>query len=370
MNEGIYFGMSAEEYHAAPGLSHSGMRELAVSPLRYWHRYVNPDRTPQEPTPAQRLGTALHYLILEPGAFALRYGRKLRKEDHPKALVTIDDLKGWLAGNGLPTGHKRKQDLIDRIQEAAAKSEWAGPVLWDLVVEQHARENAGRELLDPEEFARIEAAASVARADPLIDALLSDGYPEVSIFVRDPETGVLLKCRLDHVTAQWTVDLKSFTNRRAKEQGQAIVDAIWYEGYYQQAVWYHDLRELASRKLAAGDLVCHGEGVLRLTDALSNHEGHRFAFVFVESEPPHELGAVLLAREPLNGAQPEEYWSEARRHQRRMVRLFAECRERFGDSPWRDRVEVRELLDADMPQLRYAESADLMPAGLLEASEL
>jgi hypothetical protein len=46
-----------------PGLSFSGMKDFAVSPLRYWYRNINPNRPPFEATPEMQLGSALHCAV-------------------------------------------------------------------------------------------------------------------------------------------------------------------------------------------------------------------------------------------------------------------------------------------------------------------
>ena len=57
--------MDNAAYHAHPAVSKSHLDLIARSPLHYWARYLDPDRQPLEPTPAMRLGTALHTHVLE-----------------------------------------------------------------------------------------------------------------------------------------------------------------------------------------------------------------------------------------------------------------------------------------------------------------
>jgi exodeoxyribonuclease VIII len=73
MKTGIYAGISNDAYHGGPGVSKSGLDLIARSPLHYWTRYLDPQRTPTEPTPSMRLGTAIHTAVLEPGEFAKRH---------------------------------------------------------------------------------------------------------------------------------------------------------------------------------------------------------------------------------------------------------------------------------------------------------
>ena len=62
--------ISNEEYHADPAISASQLKEIGKSPFHYWKRYVDPDRSPSEPTAAMRLGSLVHCAVLEPNAIA------------------------------------------------------------------------------------------------------------------------------------------------------------------------------------------------------------------------------------------------------------------------------------------------------------
>jgi len=57
--------MDNSAYHAHPAVSKSHLDLIARSPLHYWSRYLDPNRVTPEPTPAMRLGTALHTHVLE-----------------------------------------------------------------------------------------------------------------------------------------------------------------------------------------------------------------------------------------------------------------------------------------------------------------
>jgi exodeoxyribonuclease VIII len=63
---GIHQGISNEEYHKGPGLSSSGMKKIAISPLHF--------KTPQF-TDSEALirGTATHCAVFEPERFAEEY---------------------------------------------------------------------------------------------------------------------------------------------------------------------------------------------------------------------------------------------------------------------------------------------------------
>lgn len=143
---GVYDGLPAEEYHADPALSASGMKLLLDPgcPAQYrWER-----DNPPPPRKTFDFGHAAHRLVLGDGA-------KLR-------VLDFDDYKTKAA------------------QEAkkAAREEGAIPLL-------------------PDEMDRARAMAEAVRRHPIAGPLFRGGRPEVSLFFKDPATGVRLRARLD-----------------------------------------------------------------------------------------------------------------------------------------------------------------------------
>ncbi len=57
--------MENADYHAHPAISKSHLDLIARSPLHYWARYIDPKRVIPEPTPAMRIGSAVHTHVLE-----------------------------------------------------------------------------------------------------------------------------------------------------------------------------------------------------------------------------------------------------------------------------------------------------------------
>lgn len=62
-----------DPYHNSHGISASGLKLMAISPLHYWAKYLDPNREPDKQTPAMAIGSALHALVLEPETFAKLY---------------------------------------------------------------------------------------------------------------------------------------------------------------------------------------------------------------------------------------------------------------------------------------------------------
>lgn len=345
---GIYFDLPEDAYHSARGLSCSGMKHLTVSDLNYWHRNINPERAPDEDTEARRFGKAVHCYALERERFDRAFAAKLSEEDYPDALVTADDLKRFLGANGLPKSGKKKQDLIDRVVQSGLSA-----MVWDIELERHAALHAGKTFLSKDQFTRIDRAAEVLAADPYVTAALTGGMPEVSFFVRDPETGVMLKARMDYVRPRSTIDIKTFSNSRGKPVEKAIFEAIYYESYYLQCVFYHQVREIARRQLAAGEIQTFGNVSEQWLKGFLETRDHGFGLVFIESTEPFDLRFVLLKQAEVPGADTNAYWSTAQLRIADLTFRYAKCLERYGAEEWREQKPPHVLEDSDMPQLMF-----------------
>lgn len=184
----------------------------------------------------------------------------------------------------------------------------AGPELvvidaadWRTKAAKEARDaarDAGRVPLLPHEHTAVTTMAAALRAHPIAGELLNPEQmrAEVSLFWRDPESGVVRRARLDAVSTPDAdgqpviVDYKTTAKPANLDE---ISRAMWNYGYAMQADWYS---EAAAAVLGMGDA--------------------RFLFVFQETEPPHlvsvvepDLTALLIGR----------------RRNRQAIDLYAKC---------------------------------------------
>ena len=148
----VAYGMDAELYRAALGMSHSDSRQLRRSP---WHYRQLQDKPQQAKTPSavMQVGVLAHAATLEPDAFAKRY----------------------IVG---PDISKNSNAWRDFNATCAAKG--ASPI----TQAQHDQ---------------AQAIAQAARAVPDFAALLDGADTEVSMWWLCPDTGVLCKARADLV---------------------------------------------------------------------------------------------------------------------------------------------------------------------------
>src|ERR1035437_2800138 len=152
MSNETVIGMPEIEYHAAPGLSSTGMKWLLRSPKHYRQ---NMDHRVEKAV--FDLGHAVHAKVLGVGL---------------GVTVIPTDL---LASNGAASTKAAK----DWIALVRAKGEVP---------------------IKAEVFAKVDAIAEAVLSNPKAHTLLSlDGDTEVSLFADDPETGVHMRGRIDNL---------------------------------------------------------------------------------------------------------------------------------------------------------------------------
>lgn len=238
--------MPNEVYHAHPeGVSSSGLKLVERSPAHY--RY----QAARAPSRAMEIGTAVHAALLEPQVFADEY-------------VLLKDVK----------------DRRGSEYKAATKVHGTERVL----VASEADQVAGMQ-------------EAVLSNPAMSKRLNAEGWRELSLFVRDPETGVLVRVRYDLLTVSGiAVDLKSCQDARPEEFSKSIYNYA----YDLSAALYTDAFQWAT----------------------GNPIG-AFEFAAVEKEMPHGHKLYL---------PDETLLQEGRRRYREALNLFAEC-ERSGDWP-------------------------------------
>lgn len=244
---GIYPDIPEAEYHAdviVPGgsLSSTGARAILSSPARYaWDR----DHPPT--SAAFDVGTAVHTRVLGTGA-----------------KVDVLDFDSW---------------RTDAAKDAAALS----------------RAN-GRVPMLAKDYAPIDAMASRILAHKGARALLeSPGQREVSVFAPDPATGVWMRGRIDHLSDDAIVDVKTATSAEPGAFGRKSAEY----GYDVQAEWYSRL-----------------VGIVR-------GDVPPVLFVAVEKYPPYLVSVVEL---------DAEYAQIGKSRADRALRTYAACVE-SGDWP-------------------------------------
>lgn len=186
--------MTAEQYHAADGVSKSSLDWIAppYTPAHFHARFIA-NTLADEETPAKRLGSLTHRVILEPdtldGAFYVK----------PEGMTfTTKEGKAW------------RDDHSDR------------PII--------ANDDA----------TAIKGMRDAVWRHPLSKRLLTGAAKEQNLFATDA-TGVLRKGRIDVLKSGWPIaDLKTVAGTDDKWFERQNEECRWYV----QAAYYVDLAEL------------------------------------------------------------------------------------------------------------------------------
>jgi exodeoxyribonuclease VIII len=265
--------MSGADYHAAPGVSKSRLDAFAEkSPLHYWDRFINPDRLPEERTEAKMLGDAVHAAIGEPDTIGSRF--VVVPEDAPKRPTKT------------------------QLNAAKPSLESQGAIqYWKEFLAEHD----GKTILKPEQMATVIACRDACWLDPYVAGLLEGARFEQTYYAIDPETGALIKCRLDADRLEDGLILDFKTTEDASP------DEFWRSAkkyrYGVQDAWYSDVVDRAVGVPVA----------------------EQFAFIAIEKKRPNGVGVYFY---------PPEEVAAARQIARANLRDIAHYTNTYGDQKW------------------------------------
>lgn len=246
IEDGIYFDLPEDVYHAVERASTSGLQKMCVSPADFWREsWLNPKPPTLDEEQLKRkektraLGRAYHCARLEPAAFAERYYRKPAKLDYLGIFGVI--WNGTQAGDALADYGETKKRSSESVVEQCERLEDCGypHPIWPLIEARAAREARGKVGIDGIDWDSIATDMERLIGNKDIADLLSDGQPEVSIFWTD-RNGIKMKCRVDWLATGWWDDFKTFDNPYGKVLKQALNDALRFNRYHIQAVIYRE----------------------------------------------------------------------------------------------------------------------------------
>lgn len=279
---GIYFNLHEDAYHADPALSHSGMIKLLDSPLDYWETGpLNPMRQEYKASDAMIFGKRCHALLLEPKVFQETY-------------------------NVTGMGYDAKKKLINRTD-------------WD----------------------NIKASIDMIKAVPDAHAYFTKGYPEVSIIVVDPATGIRLRIRIDYMRTFGGSDYKRAKSLQNNQLGWFIAD----HGYDIQEWLYKYVMSLAKMGLRKGTMKAHGPHDVPWLKAFADDERVLFRFFFQRSTKPYIFRILSME---------EEIMQIARVRMEQAVDIYKRHIELYGAERWpAGKAEPEEFSAFHLPRRIY-----------------
>lgn len=196
------FETTAEDYHAAPGISKTGLDRAHQAPALFKFFRENPETL----TKAMEVGQELHTAVLEPEEFSKRYA--VLPED--PQILTKDGkpaVSPWATAEG--------KALIKALSEDGRK-----------LVLKHSD---AHEILTAAKVAHEHSRAAVLK-----------GIRELSFWWKDPETGLLCKCRPDVITVSRAPALVDYKSAQAVYPERVWQLQMHRRRYHVQAAFYLD----------------------------------------------------------------------------------------------------------------------------------
>ncbi len=288
MQAGIYFNLSNDDYHNDDAISNSGVKNLLDCPTKYWwNSPLNPNKEPLD-TKALRIGKLYHCLLLEPEKF----------QDEFLVLPKGKMLKSFLKERGL-----EEEDISHLTQVRDGDIEEADKAIKEI------------------------------KNDPFYTGWFDGGYPEVSIFWKDQDSGLMCKCRFDYLNTTFAVDYK--TTQDVTDIKRTIAS---YNYNLQSAIY---LRGLASL-IANDNLLIDGTNEQKewFKSFKNNLDGNfKFRFLFQEKTEPYISRPVTLASDILEPSI--ELFEKA-------LEIYLDNFSKYGKEKWAsgyDKIEEIKLFD-------------------------
>ncbi len=179
--------LSNPEYQERPEVSGSGLAKIyKQSPAHYKYQE-------QKETKALKFGIAAHSMILEPDEFNKEFIRGVDVEQYPDALVTQNDMKGWLKDRGQKVSGN-KPELISRILELEPETH-----ILDSIIEKFNADNEDKTVLSPVDYDGCQSMRETIMKNGDMSSMLTGGFSEYSLI--GEVMGVKVKNRPDLITS-------------------------------------------------------------------------------------------------------------------------------------------------------------------------
>jgi hypothetical protein len=223
-----------EVYHACDGVSSTKLKVAIESLMKYDAKFISKTISQPESRPDHFiLGSMFHTLTLEPHLFDGEYYVKSNEQKSPTSAQR-EKYDAWVSA-----GKPSKKDE-PKLQPT------------DLMIELCEAEDAqksevnGRVIVSAEMYNKALAMAEAVRSDPDSSRLVKAAglKCERSHFLRDEETGLLIKCRPDAELGSLVADLKSISLRGNPDEDYliyALKREVLSRGYHVSAAMYLDI---------------------------------------------------------------------------------------------------------------------------------
>lgn len=311
MKPGIYFGLSAERYHADPSVGSSNLRDMNRGHRIYQAgSWMTPpeQRRQRKETDATVVGTALHSIVLDGvEGFTRTYVRRSSEYEN------------------LSQGEKA---AMTKAIKAALKP--------------------GQVMLDFNDYKLcVDAAQLIAEHDDLRNSLMG-GFSEVSVFWVDPATQVPCKARYDRLKVGGIGDIKTTANIFHERLERCSLAEIQRRRYDLQAVHYIDGR-YALKKIIEDvgyymiDTPTRDvqEARHELCERIKKTPDFAFQFIFLDKSEADVWSGSYSPQNPIMRQADED--------RRMLLSKYRKLLEMYGTRRWPHEWRLGEIHPEDMP---------------------
>lgn len=338
--DGLYFGMSDDDYHNIPRLSASGIKNLLISTMDFWNwSWMNPHKE-QVDSAALIIGRAYHKRILEgQDAFNAAYAPDYQKPEGLEELDTIADMKAVLDKHGIQYKSAwKKEDYVEAVK--AQQNDDGKPYVF--AGEDRAKYESwheGKTFLSRKIIEQIHIAAMMIEKHEQLSKTVVGGYPEATILWTCKETGVKMKSRFDYLKVKAITDLKTFTNKMRKRIEKAIYYAMAADKYHIQSALYYEADNYAREFAATGKV--HGNVDPEWLKQYAAEKDPSFVFIFQQKGGAPVTRGMIMPKMQVNDLGMVAV--------REAQTTFAACQERYGSDPWLDIAPIGTFNDSEFP---------------------
>ena len=336
--QGIYFQMPEEEYHNIPYFSRSFSEDMNFDCEEAWYRSnLNPNKPEHKTTLAMDIGTAVHSMILEPEIFKRLYVQEPCYADYKgvEILKNITDLKNFLKTKGekVKSGIN-KPELIDWVEPYLHPDT---QVIWDNVIRDFKVnvEKHGKRILKQGDIEILDGIKESLNLRPEIkNKFQEEGYSEVVIIWEDEFLGLTCKSRLDRLSIDSIIDVKSFSVKNKKKPlTEFLENEIRYQNYNLQSSMYFQGLRTVIRKIRNEEAEVFGEVNQEWLSKFLENTDKEYSIIFTRTQAPYQIREIPLMTKKKKLSENlcytqgvELFW--------RAARDFILCQEEFKEKRW------------------------------------
>lgn len=334
--EGLYFNMSAQEYHSLNYFSRSLAELIHFDLKEAWHSYYN--KKELKKTEQMELGELIHLAILESDKFDKTYLKPPQLDDFSNKIIlnkNADFQEILIKNNISKTG--TKEQLIQKVKPYIDPKKY---IIWSEVLNSYENSLAteNKKEISVYNYDIIKNIKENFNQTKQIKKFFTDGYPEVTIIWIDPNTNIKCKCRLDYLTATCIGELKTFSIKNKVSVEKTINNLIFYN-YNMQYYIYFEALNIIKNKILKKQAKVYGKINNIWLEKFLNNQVLDFVFVFIRTQEPYQM--------QYRKTNPKQsYYDYGKMFWEKTIYQYKNCLEKYKRSEiWGYDEEGQELLD-------------------------